>query len=106
NTSSLMLIVNFSGGGTRAAAFSYGVLDKLRQTKIHWEGSDTTLRNEIDVISAVSGGSITAAYFAAFGNQIFDDFKYRFLSRNFESDLIARAVDPATALHLTSPWYG
>lgn len=101
-----MLIINFSGGGTRAAAFSYGILDKLRSTQINWEGTDTTLRNEIDVISAVSGGSITAAYFAAFGNQTFEDFKTRFLNRDFESDLISRAVDPATAWHLMSPWYG
>jgi len=106
NSSSLLLIVNFSGGGMRAAAFSYGILDKLQNTRINWEGNSTTLRNEIDVISGVSGGSITAAFFAAFGNQTFDDFKSRFLNRDFEADLIAGAVDPATALHLMSPWYG
>jgi NTE family protein len=58
------------------------------------------------VISGVSGGSITAAFFAAFGDKSFNDFKSNFLSRDFEGDLIAGAVDPATAMHLTSPWYG
>ena len=106
NTSSLMLIVNFSGGGMRAAAFSYGILEKLQTTRINWEGNTTTLRNEIDVISGVSGGSITAAFFAAFGNQTFDNFKSMFLTRDFEADLIGGAVDPVTALRLTSPWYG
>jgi len=101
-----MLIVSFSGGGTRAAALSYGVLDKLKTTKIKWDGRDTTLLNEIDVVSGVSGGSITAAYLAAFGDQTFKDFKPKFLNRDFESDLLSAAVDPANTFHLTSPWYG
>jgi NTE family protein len=106
NSSGLMLIVSFSGGGTRAAALSYGILDKLKSTKINWDGRDTTLLNEIDVISGVSGGSITAAYFAAFGGGIFEGFKPKFLNRDFESDLISEALDPATSFRLTSPWYG
>ena len=106
NSSGLMLIVSFSGGGTRAAALSYGILDKLKSTKIKWDGRDTTLLNEIDVISGVSGGSITAAYFAAFGDQTFEDFKPKFLNHDFESDLISGALDPANSFHLTSPWYG
>lgn len=101
-----MLIVSFSGGGTRAAALSYGILEKLKSTKIKWVGRDTTLLNEIDVVSGVSGGSITAAYFAAFGERIFEDFKPKFLNRDFESDLISRALDPANTFHLTSSWYG
>jgi NTE family protein len=106
NSSGLMLIVSFSGGGTRAAALSYGILDKLRSTKIKWDGRDTTLLNEIDVVSGVSGGSITAAYFAAFGDETFENFKPKFLNRDFESDLLSAAVDPANTFHLTSPWYG
>jgi NTE family protein len=105
-SSGLMLIVSFSGGGTRAAALSYGILDKLKSTKIKWDGRDTTLLNEIDVLSGVSGGSITAAYFAAFADRTFEDFKSKFLNRNFESDLIYGALAPANTFHLTSPWYG
>lgn len=43
-----------SGGGVRAAAFHLGVLDKLNEMKI---------LDKIDVISTVSGGSITGAYY-------------------------------------------
>jgi NTE family protein len=101
-----MLIVSFSGGGLRAAALAYGVLDRLRSAKITWSGQDTTLLNEIDLVSGVSGGSITAAYFAAFGDAIFQDFKPKFLNRDFESDLIYGTLRPTTTYHLTSPWYG
>ena len=34
NSESLFVILTFSGGGTRAAALSYGVLEKLRNTPI------------------------------------------------------------------------
>jgi NTE family protein len=102
----MMLIVSFSGGGTRAAALSYGILEKLKSTKIKWDGRDTTLLDEIKVLSGVSGGSVTAAYFAAFGDETFEDFKPKFLNRDFESDLITGALDPTNTFHLTSPWYG
>lgn len=101
-----MLIVSFSGGGTRAAALAYGVLDRLRSAKITWGGRDTTFLNEIDLVSGVSGGSITAAYFAAFGDAISQDFKPKFLNLDFESHLIYGTLHPATTYHLTSPWYG
>src|SRR5712671_6314702 len=53
-----------SGGGTRAAALSYGVLEELARTQIVWEGQRRRLLDEVDYISAVSGGSFTAAYYA------------------------------------------
>jgi len=106
NSTSLLIVVNFSGGGTRAAALAYGILDSLRTTAIRWEGRDTNLLNEIDVLSAVSGGSITAAYYSAFGDRLFKEFKSRFLERDFESDLISRALEPSNAYRLTSPRFG
>ena len=62
-SSEMGLAVAFSGGGTRAAAFSYGVLEKLRDTWLVINGEETRLLDEIDVISSVSGGSFTAAYY-------------------------------------------
>ncbi len=106
SSTGLMLIVTLSGGGTRAAALSYGILDKLKDTNIKWEGRDTTLLNHVALISGVSGGSITAAYFAAFGDRIFEDFRAKFLNRDFEHDLISAAVEPLNAFHLGSSWYG
>lgn len=38
NSDSLMMLVSFSGGGMRAAALSYGVLERLAAERITWEG--------------------------------------------------------------------
>ncbi len=88
-----MLILAFSGGGTRAAALSYGVLKALRDTAIPSPQSDTpsNLLDSVNVISAVSGGSFTAAYYALHGEEIFAHYEPRFLRTNIEN-LLARAV--------------
>lgn len=62
----LLLLLSFSGGGTRAAAFSYGVLETLRDTSIKVNGHEKRLLDEVDWISAVSGGSFTAAYYGLY----------------------------------------
>jgi len=35
----LFIILTFSGGGTRAAALSYGVLETLQDTRFVWQGT-------------------------------------------------------------------
>jgi len=71
----------FSGGGTRAAAFSYGALEKIKEVHID-EGH--TMLDLADVISSVSGGSFTAAYYALHHEKAFQDFPDRFLYANTE----------------------
>ncbi|MBQ1765943.1 MAG: patatin-like phospholipase family protein, partial [Aquincola sp.] len=75
----LMVIVTFSGGGSRAAALAYGVLEELARTPIQWHGQRQRLLDEVDLVAGVSGGSITAAYWALAGDRIFEDFEPRFL---------------------------
>ena len=58
----LLLILTFSGGGTRAAALAFGVLQTLADTQIVVNGQKRRLLDEVDVISSVSGGSFTAVY--------------------------------------------
>ena len=62
-----MLMLAFSGGGTRAAALSYGVLKEMRDTRVSAGGQDVRLLDAVDSISSVSGGSFTAAYTGGFG---------------------------------------
>ena len=88
------LMLAFSGGGTRAAAFSYGVLKELRDTGVVIEGRSGRLLDEVDYISSVSGGSFTSAYYGLYGDQIFDDFEKVFLRRNVQKTLIRRVLNP------------
>jgi NTE family protein len=81
----------FSGGGTRAAAFAFGVLRGLRQ-RIGADGK--TDLDRVAFVSGVSGGSVTAAYFGLKGAAALNDFRERFLIRNAEEDL-STAVDLA-----------
>src|SRR5437667_10605029 len=57
-----LVILTFSGGGTRAAGLSYGILRQLEATPM--PGSERrTLLDTIDVISSVSGGSFASMDF-------------------------------------------
>lgn len=84
-----------SGGGTRAAAFAYGAMIELNRFCLDDEGSSPKknvrlipidpsaqcpgksrkLLTEINVISAVSGGSITAGYYMTHRT---DEFEHEF----------------------------
>ena len=89
-----LFILSFSGGGTRAAAFSYGVLEELRRSAITIDGQRRRLLDEVDVITGVSGGSFTALSYALYGDRLFSEYEERFLKRNVQGDLIARALSP------------
>ena len=93
-TGDISFMLAFSGGGTRAAAFAYGVLKELRDTGVVIEGRSERLLDEVDTISSVSGGSFTAAYYGLYGDQIFDDFEKVFLRRNVEATLIRGVLNP------------
>lgn len=100
NADDLFIILAFSGGGTRSAAFTYGVLEKLRDTPIMLHGEKRRLLDEVDVITAVSGGSFTAAYYGLFGDRIFTDFEPKFLKRDVQGDLYWQLANPANLIKL------
>ena len=59
------MILAISGGGTRAAALGYGVLEEPpRRMDVTVNGVKRRLLDEVDVISAVSGGTFPATYYA------------------------------------------
>ncbi|GEA50784.1 lipoprotein [Vibrio inusitatus NBRC 102082] len=88
------VILSFSGGGTRAAALSYGVLEGLRDTTITIDGKYVNLLDEVDVISSVSGGSFTAAYYGLYGERTFEDYKEAFLYHEVTDDLASIFLSP------------
>jgi len=86
-----LVILAFSGGGTRAAAFSYGVLETLRTIQVVTKtGRKTRLLDEVDVITGVSGGSFTALAYGLYGEKLFDEYDARFLKRNVQGELTTR----------------
>ncbi len=101
----LFIILTFSGGGTRAAALSYGVLETLRATRFEWQGTERSLLEEVDVISSVSGGSFTAAYYGLFQELIFKKFEKQFLYRDIEGELKSMVMNPGNWPILMSPDY-
>ena len=102
----MVLALAFSGGGTRAAAFAYGVLEELRDTEVSIDGQTTRLIDEVDFVTGVSGGSFTATYFALHGERIFEDFEQRFLKRDIEKELILSLVlSPRNWFRLLSRHY-
>lgn len=94
-----LVILAFSGGGSRAAALSYGVLAELNQTIVGPENSKRVLIDDVGLISAVSGGSFTAAYYGLHGKETFNHFEPRFLKKNIETALINNVLNP---IH----WFG
>ena len=102
-----LVILAFSGGGTRAAAFSYGVLEFLRRAEMVMpDGKKIRMLDEIDVITGVSGGSFTALSYALYGDKLFDDYEKRFLKRNVQGEIVSRVLNPLYWPSLTSTAWG
>lgn len=94
NDPETLFVLSFSGGGTRAAAFSYGLLEELRRTNILVNGQQRRLIDEVDLMMGVSGGSFTALAYALHGEQLFSEYEERFLKRNVQGTLFSRALNP------------
>ncbi|MBM4213045.1 MAG: hypothetical protein FJ179_04940 [Gammaproteobacteria bacterium] len=78
----LLFLLSLSGGGMRASTMAYGVLEQLAADPVNRDGHRSRLLDEVDVISAVSGGAVPAAYYVLFGDPLFEDFTARFLVRD------------------------
>ncbi|WP_333825022.1 patatin-like phospholipase family protein [Pinisolibacter sp.] len=93
--------LTFSGGGTRAAAFSFGVLQAFAETDLAGPGGRSAkLIDRVDFVSGVSGGSVTAAYFGLKGRDALADFREKFLLRNAEEDLNDNPLNPGTLMRV------
>lgn len=102
-----IVVLAFSGGGTRAAAFSYGVLEVLKDTEvIRRDGRRERLLDSVDVVTGVSGGSFTALAYGLYGERLFSEYEQRFLKRNVQGELIGRALNPIYWGPLSSPYWG
>jgi NTE family protein len=95
-----LVILTFSGGGTRAAGLSYGILKQLEATPVPGPGNKTLL-DTIDVISSVSGGSFTSMDFGMRGRAMLSDFETKFLQQPVTKMLFNAAyLNPKNLLKL------
>ena len=102
-----LVILAFSGGGTRAAAFSYGVLEALRDTEvIGRDGRRERVLDSVDIIAGVSGGSFTALAYGLYGDRLFGDYEQQFLKRDVQGALIGRALTPLYWIPMSAPDWG
>ena len=102
----LLVVLAISGGGMRAAALGYGALEELRRTEVTVNGVKRRLLDEVDVISAVSGGTLPATYYGLRGEKTFEEFEEKVLSRNLERELVLRILTPTNWFRLASGTFG
>jgi NTE family protein len=98
--------LSFSGGGTRAAAFGFGVLEALRDTPIVWQGHPQRLIDQLDFVMGASGGSILAAAYALTGVDGMAAFEANFLKAPLQQGLTARLLSPRSLWRMQSSRFG
>jgi NTE family protein len=102
----LLVLLSFSGGGMRSAAFGYGVLKGLRDFTIMSGGEQKRLLDHIDMMSSVSGGSFPAAYYALYREKIFTDFEKDFLDQDINAYIWGTYLIPWNLGWLFHPDWG
>ena len=60
----------------------------------------------VDMITGVSGGSFTALAYGLYGDKLFADYEQRFLKRDVQGELVARALNPGDWGELSSTAWG
>ena len=83
----------FSGGGMRATAFAYGMLQELQAVD---NGTPNGLLDHVRLVSGVSGGSVMAAQLGLNGPQGVDGFRERFLITDAETYMTTSGFNPLT----------
>jgi NTE family protein len=94
-----VVALSFSGGGLRAAAYAYGVLEGLAAMPGR---TNLSLLDDVTFITSVSGGSITAAYYGLHGRDTLNTFRDRVLRRDGEAELRFSLLNPANLARLLS----
>ncbi|GAB1478812.1 patatin-like phospholipase family protein [Paracoccaceae bacterium] len=85
----------FSGGGMRASAFAYGMLEELRAQGA-LTGTPNGLLDDVRLVSGVSGGSVTAAQFGLYGPAGLVGYRERYLVTNAEKYMANSPFNPVT----------
>jgi NTE family protein len=88
-----IIVVSFSGGGSRAAALGWNVLKELREIRYQDGVQPRSLLDDVRVVSSVSGGSTIAAWFGLHGPGALDGFE-PFLVKDNVQGLVWASLNP------------
>jgi len=102
----MLVLVAFSGGGKRSAAFGHGVLRGMRDVPVAGRDRASNLLAEIDQVSGVSGGSFPAAHFALYGEKTFETFPEEFLHQDINAYIFGTFLLPWNWEWLVNPFFG
>jgi NTE family protein len=102
----IIFIMAFSGGGKRSAAFAHGVLRGLRQIPVVENGGTRSLLDELDSITAVSGGSFPAMHYGLYRDKSFETFPGDFLKVDINAYVYGTYLLPWNWEWLVNPFYG
>jgi len=99
-----VILMTFSGGGSRAAALAESVLREMSQTRYAGIDARHVLTEDVKLISSVSGGCVTAAWFGlhrgpGHWDGDLDGLRNDFLTKDNMATLELDAVNPIT-------WFG
>ncbi len=99
-----VILMTFSGGGSRAAALAEAVLREMAATNYAAVDGSHVLTEDVKLISSVSGGSVTSAWFGLHRDPghpdgDLDGLRNDFLTKDNMATLELDAVNPLT-------WFG
>ncbi len=97
------IVMTFSGGGVRATALAYDVLELLKHASYSLHGQSRRLIDDVQIVSSVSGGSVTAAWFGLKGPDGLDGLKPAFLAQDNMAAMIGTGLSPVTWVRLAGP---
>ncbi len=102
-----VILMTFSGGGSRAAALAESVLREMAATGYAASDGRYVLTEDVKLISSVSGGSVTSAWFGlrrgpGHRDGDLDGLRDNFLSRDNMAALELDAANPITLFGLVT----
>ena len=102
-----VILMTFSGGGSRATALAEAVLREMSRTRYAAGDGPHALSEDVNLISSVSGGSVTAAWFGlhrgpGHWDGDLDGLRSDFLTQDNMATLELDAVNPITLVGLVT----
>ena len=101
-----LIVLAMSGGGKRSAAFSYGALQAMREMQAPGPSGPSSFLSQVAVITGISGGSFTAAYYGLHRDAAFGRYEQDFLYSDTNSYIFGIYLLPWNWTWISDPAVG